>query len=199
MRKILLALCLCASPAAADRFDMYLGGSKLGQMVLSGDSLTIDVTGSPLGVADGSFSASSKRVQMADGRVVRQFLSDTPRKGRKISVLLDAGQVIETTVIPAEDITDLSDPAAVPAGVVDTITALNRIAAARSCLSAMSIYEGRRVITLAPTGSRSEGSTEVCDFSYRVVAGPGHLSPLYIQNANVQVTYVSGALSEMSI
>ena len=199
MRFFAIALCLIAGSAHADTFRLYLGGSEVGQMTIDSTTLRVNVTDSPMGVANGTFSASSKDVQMADGRVVRQYLSDTPRKGRTISVLHANGQVIETTVSPSGDATDMSVASAVPSGVMDTIAALNRITRGNSCPGTMNIYEGRRVIRLSLSGSANDGATQTCDIAYRVTAGPGHLSPLYIRNAQMQLTYTSGQLAQIVI
>ncbi len=191
-----------AGLASAQTFQLSLGGGSIGTMSVTGDSIRANVTDSPLGLANGAFIASAKRVQMADGRVVTQYLSDTPRKARKISVLSDGGQVIETTVSPSDDRTPLSDPAAVPAGVSTPVTVLNAIINARGCPGTMRFYDGRRVITLSPTGSTQSGAMLSCDMSYRVTAGPGHLSPLYIKNATMEVSYDTSAgqsLAEIQI
>ncbi len=178
-----------ASLAQAQTFQLSLGGGTIGTMSVTGDTIRASITDSPMGLANGGFTASAKRVQTAEGQIVTQYLSDTPRKGRKISVLSDGGRVLETVVSPADDRTDLSDPAAVPNGVTTPVAVLNRLIDASGCPAAMRFYDGRRVITLAPTGSTQTGTMLSCDMSYRVTAGPGHLSPLYIKNAKMAVTY----------
>ncbi|MEY1554249.1 hypothetical protein AB3Y40_01320 [Yoonia sp. R2331] len=191
-----------ATLASAQTFQLSLGSGTIGTMTVTGDSIRANVTDSPLGLANGAFTATAKRVQMTDGRVVTQYLSDTPRKGRKISVLSDKGQVIETTVSPSDDRTDLSDPAAVPGAVSTPVAVLNGMINATGCPGAMRFYDGRRVITLSPTGSTQTGAMLSCDMSYRVTAGPGHLSPLYIKNATMEVTYDTAAgqsLTEIQI
>lgn len=191
-----------AATASAQTFQLSLGGGSIGTMTVTTDGITANVTDSPLGLANGAFVASAKRVQTADGQVVTQYLSDTPRKGRKISVLSDGGQVIETVVSPADDRTALSDPAAVPSGVSTPVAVLNGLINARGCPGTMRFYDGRRVITVAPTGSTQSGTMLSCDMSYRVTSGPGHLSPLFIKNATMEVTYdtASGqSLTEIQI
>lgn len=199
MRRIALALSLLAAqPLAAETFTLSLGSRAVGQMSLTSERLDIRVDESPLGVADGTFAASSRMVRMEDGRVVRQYLSDAPRKSRKISILHDAGTVIDTTVSPSSDATEMSAPAAVPQGVVDFVQGLNVITAASACPGGMTLYEGRRLIRLDPTGSTSDGATRTCDYSYRVTGGPGHLRPLSIRNATVQIAYTSGRLARIT-
>ncbi len=199
MRLFLIVLLTSfASMASAQTFQLSLGGDTIGTLTVTGDSIRSNITDSPLGVANGSFTASAKRVQTADGQVVTQYLADIPRKGRKISVLSDGGRVIETVVSPAEDRTDLSDPAAVPAGVSTPVAVLNALINASGCPGTMRFYEGRRVITLSATGATQTGTMLSCDMSYRVTGGPGHLSPLYIKNATMEVTYDTSSGQRMT-
>lgn len=193
-----LALALPAT-ASAETFTLSLGGGSIGTLDFTGADLRANVTDSPMGLANGTFSASSRAVQMADGRQVTQFLSDAPRKGRRISVLHDGGRAIETTVSPASDATDLSDAAAVPAGVIDPVQAFGRMTSGGDCPGAFSFYDGRRVVTLSPTGRDGAGDTLVCRMSYRVTAGKGHLSPLNIKSADVALHYAGGRMARLEI
>lgn len=200
MRTVLLAFGfgILSAAATAETFTLSLGDRAVGQMTLGNDRLILNVDDSPMGVANGTFTATSKRVQMSDGRQVWQYLSDTPRKGRKISVLHDAGQVIDTTVSPSGDITDMSAPTAVPGGISDFVQAMNVMTKASSCPGAMTLYEGRRVVALRPTGSTVTGDAQSCDYSYQVTGGPGHLSPLSVRNATVEVIYTAGRMTEIN-
>lgn len=196
MKHLLAAFALLwASVAAAETLTLSLGGDPIGTMSFDGQSLNANVTSSPLGVANGRFSASSKRVQMADGAVVRQYLSDAPRKGRQISVLHEGGTVLGVTVSPSSDATALSDPGAVPAGVSDPVLTMGRILnATAGCPATQRFFDGRRAITLSPQGQSSQDGTLTCEIAYRVTGGPGHLSPLFISRAKLAVRYdVSGA------
>ena len=197
--RLAFVLALLASTASAETFNLSLGGSSIGSMTFDGSTLRSSVTDSPMGVANGAFLASSRRVQQADGSVVTQYLSEAPRKNRTISVLHDGGRAVDTTVSPSSDATALSDPAAVPAGVIDPVQALARMTSASSCPSGMSFYDGRRVITLSPSGASQDGTTQTCNMDYRVTAGPGHMSPLFIKKARMELTYTAGRLSQISI
>lgn len=195
MRHLLIAagLCLVGLTATAETYRLKLGSDQIGTFTYTPESLTSTITDSPLGVGNGQFMATSRAVQLENGDVVTQFLSDAPAKGRKISVLHRGGVVRETTVSPAADATDLSVAAAVPTGVVDPIAALGHLLADRSsCPGTIKFYEGRRVITVAPAGSTQTDDMLSCDMTYRVTAGPGHFSPLYIKRAQIALTYQAG-------
>ena len=44
-------------------------------------------------------------------------------------------------------------------------------------------------LALIPTGSKATDGQLICAIAYKVTAGPGHLPPLKIANANMQITY----------
>lgn len=202
MRLATLAFLLAASTAQADTFSLSLGGDPIGTLTTTRETLRSDVNNSPLGVADGVFDASARQVRTAAGDVVLQYLGKSVKKGRTISVLFDAGRALETTVSPTSEETELSDPAAVPAGVTNPVDAMQQIVNARGCPGTITFYDGRRVIAVTPAGSTQTDGTLTCDMSYRVTAGPGHLSPLYISRASLTATYATGgsqSLQDISI
>ena len=201
MRPILaLAFILLATTAHADTYRLMLGGDQIGTLTYSTGSVSARVTDSPLGVGNGTFEATSRPVRLDSGEVVTQYLSNSPAKGRTISVLHDKGVVRDVTVSPSSDATDLSVPAAVPQGMGDPLTTIGALLADRtSCPGTQRFYEGRRAITISPTGSTTEGDTLTCTLSYRVTAGPGHFSPLFIRNASMSVRYTGGKWTDLSL
>lgn len=196
----ILATALLATPALSESYELSLGGNVIGTLDATAAGISSNVTNSPLGVGNGAFDATSQRVRMDDGRVVTQYLSDAPRKNRRISVLHDAGRVIETVVTPASDATPLSVADTVPQGVTDPVAGVAHLFRDRTdCPSAISFYDGRRVITVSPTEQSIEEAVLTCRMAYRVTAGPGHFSPLFISNAKMNLRYESGALTALTI
>lgn len=195
-------LAVGATMTNAQTFDVTLGGRSLGSLTYSnadGEAkLRTTLDNTPLGVFDGSFVGTSRRVQADQGATVRQYYSEgvSSRKTRKISVLMDQGRAIETVISPQSERTDLSNPQRITASVVDPVTALGLVISASGCPTSISIYDGRRVIALTPSGSTSQTDVLVCDMDYTVVSGPGHLSPLYIKDISAVLTYDLGASSQ---
>ncbi|MGR3757861.1 MAG: hypothetical protein ACU0AT_11610 [Tranquillimonas sp.] len=197
------ALCLgiAASPAAArtDTLQLLLGGRAIGTLEVRGEgrgagllaSLTAKLNNTPLGVADGVFTAASRPATSADGRRLRRYASRSAftSKSRSISILIDDGRAVATEVEPAGEMTALSRPDKVPAGIVDPATALDRLLSATGCPDPIRIYDGRRVVQLS-FGSAEETPTGlICRGDYRVVAGPGHLSPLRLRSFKIDLRF----------
>lgn len=193
--------CLAAtSSAATETFSVLLGGRQIGSLNYAesgqGAELSTVLDHTPLGVADGTFEASSQPVQAPSGEVVRQYIGANDE--RTISVLLDEGTVTETTIDPKSERTKLSDPARVPAGVVDPAMAFGRFLHAGGCPAPFSMYDGRRVISIATTSSEPIEGGVRCSLDYAVTAGPGHLSPLGISSLAMTLTYSGGTLREVT-
>lgn len=204
MLRVLVALAALGSPAAAETFGVFLGGRQLGTLEVAEGSLRAVLDNTPLAVSDGTFTASVRPARTEDGRVVTQYLEESAFSSgnEATSVLFEEGRVVEVVVRPESEVTDLSDPAAVAAGVIDPVAAFGRLAEAEGCPGAFTMYEGRRVVQVAPTGEAREGDVLTCEARYQVVAGPAHLSPLGIEGFNLVMTYdVVGAqvLREMSV
>lgn len=180
----------------AETFAVQLGGRDLGSLVYQGGSMaTLQSTlnNTPLGVFNGSFSAQSERTSA--GQQFRS-VSNSSRKSREIAVLFDDGRAVDTVVTPSSEMTDLSNVGAVPVGVIDPVWAFGQFVGANGCPSAFRFYDGRRAILVQPTGQKEVAGQLVCDMSYRVSDGPGHLSPLYIKKIAITLTYdVAGGQS----
>lgn len=196
-RALALALIASGSAASAESFSMSLGDRTLGTLdysVAGGvETMTSTMNNTPLGVFNGTFQGKS------NGRHYSSA-SKSSRKTRDISVLFDAGRAIETVVNPADERTELSDPTLAPTGVIDPVATLGRFINTNGCPEAFRIYDGRRAILVLPVASTQTDSTLVCDMSYSVSHGPGHLSPLYLKSISIKLTYdVSGnqSLSQM--
>lgn len=199
MRLFVFLLITLASAAQAQTFNLSLGGDPIGTLSYSASAVRSDVNNSPLGVADGVFEGTANRVQTADGQVVTQYLGKSFNKGRTISVLMQGGRALETTVSPASEATALSDAAVVPAGITHPIGALGHLVGASGCPGAVQFYDGRRVILISPESATQSGSTQTCNMRYRVTAGPGHMSPLFISRASMTLTYEAGRFQQMQV
>lgn len=189
---VILALLTGGFAAHAQSFDVKLGDSKLGALVLAntgrGTTLETVLTATPLNVFNGTFTALSTP---ASGGHRFESLSQSSRKTRTIKLRFAKDRAVETLVEPAAEITPLSDPGRVPVGVIDPVRAIAALLKAPACPGKLTFYDGRRAITLTPTQAETTGETETCAMAYRVVAGPGHLSPLKISKAKMTLTYVT--------
>lgn len=183
---LIAAFILTGAMARADSYSVNLGGRVLGvltydmQGAVAAMRSTLDNT--PLGVFNGTFQGQSTAGQF-------RSLSQSSRKTREISFRSDNGRVMEVSVAPQDERTELSDPARVPAGVIDPVTTLGRFIGASGCPDAFRTYDGRRAILVQPVRGTQTDSELVCEMSYRVTHGPGHLSPLYIKSISVTLTY----------
>jgi hypothetical protein len=188
MKTITMAAALClATPLAAQEFEVKLGGKTLGTLSFStqgGDEMlqsTLDST--PMGVFNGTFTGSSS----AQGRFTGD--SRSSRKQRMVTVDIAKGRAMDVQVTPANEMTDLSDKALVPAGVKDPVRIIGTFVGATGCPEAMQMYDGRRVVALTPQAGSQDGTTLTCPVQYKVTAGPGHLSPLAISSAKMVLRY----------
>ena len=195
------ALALTATNALAEMqtYDLLLGQRQLGTLQFDTVSQTLvaDLNNTPLGVADGRFTASVTAVRTAAGIAATQYLSQTDK--RQISVLLDEGHVLDTTIAPRSEATDLSDPTQVPVGVVPPTATFGALAGAGGCPAPVTMYDGRRVVRIATTARDVQGADTLCTMDYRVTAGPGHLSPFRFRSLDMGLIYRDGALSRITL
>lgn len=181
---------LCATAAQADTFSVQLGGKTLGTIEYdtagSTARLRSTLDSTPLGVFDGTFAGTSTG-STASSRFTAE--SRSTRKARIVTVDIRAGRAVAVEITPTDELTALSDIAAVPAGVRDPVRAMGALFRAQGCPAAMRMYDGRRAVTIAPDGQSREGDDLICDLRYRVTDGPGHLSPLGISSAKLQLRF----------
>lgn len=184
-----------ASASYAQDFQINLGGKTLGTLSYSQSGkitrLISSMNNTPLGVFNGTFKASSRDGVSSSGKRAQDFLSvsESSRKSRQIGIVIEEGRVISTTITPETEKTQLSDPERVPIGVVDPVTAIGRLINAQGCPKPLTIYDGRRAIALTSNGSKTQDDHLICNIKYTVIAGPGHLSPLYISSVKMQLRY----------
>ena len=191
----LVAVALIAPPAGAQTYDLRLGDSFLGTLVyeeVSGATrIEATLSNTPFGLFNGTFEAVSRSVQTTSGKILRKYqsLGVSSRKTREIAVLLDQEGVVETTVRPQSERTNLSNPGNVADNVIDPVSALGVMLSAAECPSDLRFYDGRRVILLSSLRSQMIDGELSCELTYNVIAGPGHLSPLYIRNMSLSLSY----------
>lgn len=195
MARFLAAACLaCLSlPAqAADQtYRIYLGGLELGWFRYSGapDDARISsrFDNTPLGVFNGSYEGASRS---RAGGVLYRGKSLSSNKNREVEIIQSRkGRVSEVTISPTKDQTSYSSPTAVPDGVMDPVAGFGQLLSQQyGCPGAFQLYDGRRVVQVTPK-SETGGPVNTCVMDYRVVLGKGHLSPLYIKNITVTVTF----------
>lgn len=191
--RLALLACLAAGAARAETFSVALGGRILGSLEYTPGRLVNLLDSTPLGVADGLFRGVRRR----DGEAVR-YVGQSDE--RRIEVLFASGRATETVVEPASERTRLSDPAAVPAGVTDPVDGFGRVVDARDCPGPIRIYDGRRTVEMATVSREASPTWLTCAIDYRVIAGPGHLSPFRLESMDITAHYAlaSGAVTGLA-
>jgi hypothetical protein len=191
----LVAVALSVPSANAQSFDLRFGDHFLGTLVYEEDSgatrVEATLSNTPLSLFNGTFEAASRSVQTTSGKSLREYqsLGRSSRNTREIVVLYDRDGVVETRVSPQSERTNLSNPINVTDTVIDPVAALGVILSAAECPSDLRIYDGRRVVSLSSLSSQRIDGELSCDLRYSVIAGPGHLSPLYFRNISLRLTY----------
>ena len=187
---------LLASPALAQdqSFALMLGNRQLGTLSFDGSGanthLLSRLDNTPLSVADGTFEATSR----ASGNTV-EYVGQN--RGSKIT--RQGAAVGAVSVSPADEMTELSDVAKVPAGTLTTAEVFGVLANGKTCPNPLTMYDGRRVVQLATTAMDTSGDTVTCQMSYRVTAGKGHLSPFNFKSLAMTAIYTTGALSQVTV
>lgn len=188
-----------AARAEVQHYDLMLGQRQLGTLSFDTDrmNLLMDLDNTPLGVADGYFNAQSRAARNADGIAVTHYLSQSIK--REISFVLDENKVLTTSIIPTKEATTLSQPQAVPAGVIPLTEGFARLTTTGTCPTPFSAYDGRRVVQVATRAQSVDGADILCEMDYRVTNGPGHLSPFRFRTLDMALRYRDGALALVTV
>lgn len=200
-RLVACVLGLLAGPATAEpmTFALMLGERQIGTLVFDASiretQLRSTLDNTPLGVADGTFDA----VTRTTGAQTAYLGRNRGGKTRDIAVSWQGDSVTDVTVTPQGEGTDLSDPAKVPRGALSPSAVFAALAQGRNCPSPMAMYDGRRVIQIGTTTATEVGTSVTCEMAYRVILGPGHLSPFRFRSVDMQAVYTSGALREITL
>lgn len=187
-----LGLALAASPAAAEQsYKVFLGGHQLGWLQFSPGTtaeLRSLFDSTPLGVFDGGYEGRSRNT--GDQATQYEGISTATKKSRAVEIISDReGRVADVTITPEKDRTALSNPMEVPQGVLDPVAGFGRLVSGSTCPEAFKLYDGRRVIQVSPGKSSTSGTVTTCWMDYRVILGPGHLSPLYIKSIDIKMEF----------
>jgi hypothetical protein len=186
-----ISCALFSTAVAADTFEVKLGDKVLGSLVFNqtANSITLKSTlnNTPLGVFNGTFQAASQ----VGGASARQFesISKSSRKTRQIKFIIRDGKADEVVITPSKERTDISDPSKAPRGVIDPAQGIATLITAQGCPTVFTMYDGRRAMRVTPSGTKESTDTLVCSMNYKVIAGPGHLSPLYVSSAKISAQY----------
>lgn len=190
---LVVGLACCATSAAAQAvFDVKLGPKTLGTLSYAASDgnarMITALNNTPLGVFNGTMDATSKP---GNGRQTFKATTGAENKDRMVIVAHKDGRALETTVTPAIQITPLSDPSKVPAGIVDPVQAFGKMLAAADCPDGITIYDGRRAMAVTLVDAAVKDGLQTCRMSYRVVAGPPHLTPLNVAKAKMKLVYTA--------
>jgi len=187
---------LLAAPASGETYSVSLGGKMLGQLsyTQSGGTATLRSTldNTPLGVFNGTFTGTSTGTGTGTGTDASTTFTGNSRSSRKqrvVTVDFAKGRAVGALVTPMDEMTDLSDIARVPDGVMDPVRAMGQLFRAKGCPAPVQMYDGRRVVTMRSDAGTQAGDILTCRVNYKVIAGPGHLSPLGISSAELHLSY----------
>ena len=190
--RFLMTLCVLAlaAPCSGQDFSVRLGGKTLGKLSYSENGSTAQLrstlNSTPMGVFNGTFTGTSS----AKGpNATFTGVSSSSRKERRVVADYTNGRVNAVDITPADERTDMSDPVRVSATVTDPVRAVGQLMHADECPAAIRLYDGRRVVLIAPTGKTQGKDALICKMSYKVTQGPGHLSPLRISSAKMELRY----------
>ncbi|HCQ59121.1 MAG: hypothetical protein ABJG14_17715 [Sulfitobacter sp.] len=205
MRRILSALAVLfavtGGPAWADpqTYAVALGGRQLGTLQFNGQSrnaaFLLSLNNAPFGIKNGSFNA----VTQSNGNTASYLGANRGSETRDIAIDRTAGRVTSVEITPSSEMTELSDAKAVPPGVLFPPELFAALATGNSCPSPLALYDGRRVVQVATQEVREEGPAVHCDMSYRVVMGPGYVSPFYLKSFGMALVYTAGTLTKASL
>ncbi len=193
-RSFLIAAALAvvsAGSAMAERqsYAIMLGDRQLGTLVFesvgSGSALLSTMDNTPLGVANGTFEAQTQ----TRGGTVDYRAKSRGSKTRDVAVVREARIVTAVTVTPSRESTGMTQADKVPAGVISPTEVFAALADSDTCPMPMAMYDGRRVVQMVTVTTTRTSATETCEMSYRVVMGPGHLSPFHFKSLGMSVVY----------
>jgi len=194
-------LALIAGPTWAEpqNYAVSLGGRQLGTLQFNGQSrnaaFLLTLNNAPFGIKNGTFNA----VTETEGDTTDYLGTNRGSETRDIAITRRTDQVASVTIAPASEMTEMSDAGMVPAGIVFPPELFAALAEAETCPSPLAVYDGRRVVQIATEAVKQEGETVVCDMSYRVVMGPGYVSPFYLKSFGMQLMYTDRKLARASM
>ncbi|MEP1793020.1 hypothetical protein [Parasphingorhabdus sp.] len=198
--KTLITLCFFGlTPTAhAQEFTVLLGKKNLGSLTFSQSGTTArlhsTLNQTPMGVFNGTFKGTS-----AGNAKTATFTGDSKssRKQRHVVVDHKNARPVSVDISPQKERTELSDPSRVTGPTLDPVRAIAHLISARGCPAAVRLYDGRRVIAITPTQQTQAADHLTCAMRYKVTQGPGHLSPLRISSAKMQLRYATSGTKQI--
>jgi hypothetical protein len=188
-----------AAMAETQTYTVSVGQRQLGTLRFeernSKQTVLVTIDNAPLGIKSGSFQATAQ----AQADTVDHLAMNRGSETRDIALRRVEWTVTSVTVTPPSEMTELSDADKVPAGVTFPAEVFAAMATADTCPAPMSLYDGRRVVDIATTAMDQAGETLTCDMSYRVVMGPGYVSPLYFKSFGLQLEYTARRLARITM
>ena len=185
-----LCALVLATSAHAQNFTVSLAGKTLGTLAYSkkGSITTLKSTldQTPMGVFNGTFVGVSKG---SWPKTTFTGDSKSSRKQRRVIVKFKGGRAQSVDITPIEELTELSDPMHASANVFDPVRVVAALINSKGCPTTLPMYDGRREVRITPEMKELSGDTLTCRMSYKVIKGPGHLSPLGISSAKMMMTY----------
>jgi len=196
-RIALFAVLALPNPALAQKqvYAIDWGSTQLGLVTFEPQaraaSLFSEMKDTPFGLLDGTFAAVSRNARGGNGTVDYEAKSDSSHKKRVSTISTTAsGDAKVVSVMPAKDQTKYTQPENVPAGVLNPVQAFERLVAANTCPeSGFRIYDGRRVVEVAPKRAVQNGAVLTCELAYHIIMGPSHLRPFGVRSVTMTLEF----------
>ncbi|MBZ0128677.1 MAG: hypothetical protein K8F59_06150 [Rhodobacteraceae bacterium] len=210
MRPFALMLCLLLLPAplladTSDKavFAITANGFRFGDMALdyaeAGGRYRFGVASQATGIF--GFLTRSQYAGWSEGQIGEggrlipsAFAATSERifKNREVRVsFAPDGKPLSVDISPARDRTDLSDPASVPAGRIDSLSYLAMLFRPpdNSCPEPRDLYDGRRMTRIELRAEPGATGRLICAGTYRITAGPDHSLRRGFRSFSVKLDY----------
>lgn len=196
---LLLGLLPAAGIAEVQSYAVLWGKRQLGTLRLDDaprdTSMLLTLDNAPLGIKNGTFEA----VARARGGRVDYLGQNRGSETRDIAMVREAGAVTTVSVTPQSEMTEMSEGGKAPRGVVFPPEVFAALAKGRGCPEPMALFDGRRVVQLRPVSQVEEGTQTLCEMSYKVVMGPGYVSPFHFRSFGMELAYQAQRLTRMTV
>lgn len=196
---LLLAALPVAGAAEVQSYSVLWGKRQLGTLRIDAAardaSMLLTLDNAPLGIKNGTFEA----VARTRGSRVEYLGQNRGSETRDIAMVREAGSVTSVSVTPASEKTEMSAGGKAPEGVIFPPEVFAALTQARGCPETMALFDGRRVVRLSPEGQVDNGGQTLCEMSYKVVMGPGYVSPFHFRSFGMELAYQAQNLTRMTI
>lgn len=163
-----------------------IGSLKLNETTISGrKSILIsgEILSSPFEIFNGRFEYKTIIDTQNNGLSRLKYKSsvNTIFKTREINFFVKNDKLIDVTVSPPNEQTEFSNPGSIVFKFIDPSTFFMKILHF-PCSKPFIIYDGRRIVDITPLEAEPEFE---CRYLYKIVNGPGHLSPFNFKNFEI--------------